>query len=92
MFTGLLPATYLVEKKVSDEALENIPELYKESQAGTFMNFKSLAIVFLYAAYQAAIIFIFTMLTFSSDYVNQFGFPMDYWYVCCVVEIKWFKG
>jgi magnesium-transporting ATPase (P-type) len=56
-----------------------IPLLYQDSKNQTMLNYKTFLMTICYAIYQAAMISLITYSTFSGNYFNIFGYPMDYW-------------
>lgn len=70
----------MLDKHVSDRALERVPELYKASQSSSFINAKTLITLFLYTFYSVVIMSSFTYVTYSDGFMfGGNGRPMDYW-------------
>jgi phospholipid-translocating ATPase len=55
-FTALLPIVFLFDRDVSDIALENIPELYRECKRRSFLNYRTILLWFVFTIYQALVI------------------------------------
>jgi magnesium-transporting ATPase (P-type) len=80
LFTAIFPLVFLFDKDVSDEALENIPELYNESRENKLLNLKSLSLWFSYAGFQALFIALCVLGIVNGEYmVGRTGHTMDYW-------------
>ena len=80
VFTAALPLSFALDKDVSDEALENIPELYAESRKCCYMNTKTMTAWFLFAFFQAIVIVFGVMGIMNGQYmIGETGRTMDYW-------------
>jgi len=80
IFTAVIPMAFALDKDISDEALENIPELYAETRNSKYMNVKTFSSWFLFAFFQAVVIVFGVLIIMNGQYmIAGTGKTMDYW-------------
>ena len=70
--------TLVIDQDLAGDTVLSVPDVYRACQESRYFNHRTYLVWMARATYQAIIVYLFTVLSYSSLYMNSEGFPADY--------------